>query len=284
MTVHERVETARVRLRAAGIPREEAGLDARLLAEFALGWDPGRYLASAKEPAPADFAKTYEALIARRAQREPVAYLTGCREFWGLELDVSPAVLIPRPETELVVEKALERFPDRHQPLDVADIGTGSGCLAVAIAHERPRARIVAIDVSAGALEIARKNAERHGASHRIEFIQADLLTAADRQFDLIVSNPPYVPEADRPALQPEVRDYEPAIALFAAEEGLALIRRIGEQSAAYLKPGGVLIFELGAGQDAAVRELISRAPGLQLADIAGDLQGIPRVAIAYRS
>lgn len=284
MTVHERVDAARARLRAAGIPREEADLDARLLAEFALGWDRGRYLISTKEPATADFAKTYEALISRRAKREPIAYLTGRREFWGLELLVSPAVLIPRPETELLVEKALERFPDRNLAFEVADVGTGSGCLAVALAHERPLTRIVAIDVSADALEIARKNAERHSVSDRIDFVRADLLTATDRQFDLIVSNPPYVPETNRPALQPEVRDHEPAIALFAAEDGLAVIRRIVEQSAAHLKPGGVLIFEFGVGQADSVRQLISRTPGFQRAEIASDLQRIPRVAIVCRS
>jgi release factor glutamine methyltransferase len=274
------VDGARARLRAAGIPREEAGLDARLLAEFALGWDPAQYLVGSNQAAPPLFAETYEALIARRALREPIAYLTGRREFWGLELEVSPAVLIPRPETELVVQKALERFPDRNRALEIADVGAGSGCLAVTLAVERPAARVVAIDISADALAVAQKNADRHGVSDRIEFVVGNLLSATDRQFDLIVSNPPYVPEIDRPTLQPEVRDHEPAVALFAAESGLAVIRRLVEQSAAHLRPGGVLIFELGAGQADAVRQLIARARGLQLTDIAADLQGIPRVAM----
>ena len=285
ITIHARVAKARERLRRAGITPEEADLDARLLAQKLLGWDAARFLTSANEPEPADFAALYEPLVARREGREPLAYITGRQEFWGLDFEISPAVLIPRPETELIVEAALERFPDRHASLEAADVCTGSGCLAVALAHERPGARIVAADVSADALRTARRNADRHGVGDRVELVQADVLDGTGhRAADLIVSNPPYVPEGDRATLQAEVRDHEPAIALFAGEDGLAIIRRLVDQSTGRLKTGGLLIFEFGLGQADAVRELISRRPGLTMLDVKQDLQGIPRTAVARRS
>jgi release factor glutamine methyltransferase len=285
VTIHARVAKGRERLRHAGIGPEEADLDARLLAQKLLGWDAARFFTSANEPEPDDFADLYERLVARREGREPLAYITGRQEFWGLEFEVSPAVLIPRPETELIVEVALARFPDRHASLEVADVCTGSGCLAVALAHERPGARVVAADVSADALRTARRNADRHGVADRVELVQADVFDGTeDGAADLIVSNPPYVPEGDRVTLQPEVRDHEPPIALFAGEDGLAVIRRLVEQSTGRLKTGGLLIFEFGLGQADAVRALISQRPGLTMLDVKQDLQGIPRTAVACRS
>jgi release factor glutamine methyltransferase len=285
ITIHARVAKGRERLRHAGIGPEEADLDARLLAQKLLGWDAARFFTSANEPEPDDFADLYERLVARREGREPLAYITGRQEFWGLEFEVSPAVLIPRPETELIVEVALARFPDRHASLEVADVCTGSGCLAVALAHERPGARVVAADVSADALRTARRNADRHGVADRVELVQADVFDGTeDGAADLIVSNPPYVPEGDRVTLQPEVRDHEPPIALFAGEDGLAVIRRLVEQSTGRLKTGGLLIFEFGLGQADAVRALISQRPGLTMLDVKQDLQGIPRTAVACRS
>jgi release factor glutamine methyltransferase len=283
MTVHERVAAARARLGDAGLSPAEAELDARLLAQYALGWDAARLAASAGEPEPAGFTAAFEALIVRRAAREPLAYITGRREFWSLDIEVSPAVLIPRPETELIVEHALERFSNRDVPIEIADVGTGSGCLAVALAHERPRSRVLALDVSDSALEVARRNGYRHGVADRIDFARADLLGATNRQFDLIVSNPPYVPDRDRPTLQPEIRDYEPATALFAADDGLSVVRRLVAQSATHLKFGGVLIFEFGYGQADAVTELIRLTNGLVLLELVNDLQGIPRVAAVAR-
>jgi release factor glutamine methyltransferase len=289
VTIHARVASGRERLRRAGIPPEEADLDARLLAQTLLGWDAARFLTLASDAEPADFAALYEPLVARREGREPLAYITGRQEFWGLEFEVSPAVLIPRPETELIVETALERFPDRHASLEAADVCTGSGCLAVALAHERPGARIVAADVSADALRTARRNVDRHGVAGRVDLVQADVLDGLDGAagtgaVDLIVSNPPYVPDRDRETLQPEVRDHEPPIALFAGEDGLAIIRRLVDQSIDRLKTGGLLIFEFGIGQADAVRELISQRPGLEVLDVKQDLQGIPRTAVARRS
>src|ERR1700694_4106030 len=152
VTIHARVAQGRKRLRRAGITPEEADLDARLLAQKLLGWDAARFLTSANEPEPADFAALYEPLVARREGREPLAYITGRQEFWGLEFEVSPAVLIPRPETELIVEAALERFPDAKAPARVVDACTGCGCVAVALARERPAARVIAADISEEAL------------------------------------------------------------------------------------------------------------------------------------
>jgi release factor glutamine methyltransferase len=285
VTIHARVATGRERLRHAGISPDEADLDARLLAQKLLGWDTARFFTSANEAEPADFAALYERLVTRREGREPLAYITGRQEFWGLEFEVSPAVLIPRPETELIVEAVLERFPKSHASLEAADVCTGSGCLAVALAHERPGARIVAADVSADALRTARRNADRHRVADRVQLVQADLLDGTgNTAVDLIVSNPPYVPDGDRATLQPEVRDHEPPIALFAGEDGLAIIRRLVHQSTGRLKTGGLLIFEFGVGQADAVRELISQGPILTMLDVKQDLQGIPRTAVARRS
>jgi release factor glutamine methyltransferase len=283
-TIHDRVASARVRLRDAGITLDEADIDARLLAEHALGWDAARYLTHANEQEPHDFAPRFEALVARRAAREPIAYVLGRREFWGLDFEVTPAVLVPRPETEGIIEAALAAFPKTYDAIDVADIGTGSGCLAVTLARERPAARVVATDVSKEALAVARANARRHGVAARIQFAETDLLNGIDRAFDLIVSNPPYVPERDRPTLAPEVRDHEPARALFAGDDGLEIVRRIADLAARRLKPEGRLIFEFGFGQADAVRAILMSTPSLVLLDLPRDLQGIPRVAVACPS
>ena len=274
--------TARECLRAAGIPADEADLDARLLAEHVLGWTTERFFADSTEAPPPSFDARFEALVARRAAREPFAYIVGRQEFWGLEIDVSPAVLIPRPETELIVEAACEIIA-AGSPAAVADVGTGSGCLAVAIARDRPQVTIVATDVSDAALEIARHNANQLAVASRIAFHRADLLDGLDDLFDLVVSNPPYVREGDRAEIQPEVR-YEPAFALYAGDDGLDVIRRLVPQSVERLKRGGTLIFEFGFGQADAVTELLSSTPGLRIIRLRDDLQGIPRVAIARRS
>ena len=279
------IDAARARLRTASVPEREAELDARFLARHVLGWDAARLLTDGTAPAPPNFTTAYDALIDRRTTREPIAYILGRQEFWGLAFEVSPAVLIPRPETEVLVEAALSRIPEAGS-FDVADVGTGSGCVAIAIARDRPRARLVAVDISREALEIAAANARRHGVADRITFACGDLLALpplAQRTFDLIVSNPPYVAEDDRQTLQPEVRDYEPAAALFAGRDGLSIIRRLVAQSVARLKPGGFLMFEIGQGQDDAVRELISATPGLTMSGLRHDLQGIARTAIARR-
>lgn len=282
-SLQARVGAARRRLRDAGIAPDEADIDARVLAEHLLGWTTERFLTEAGEAEPDGFAPRFEALVARRASREPLAYIVGHREFWGLDFEVTPAALVPRPETELLVEIALDRFPNRSAAFSAIDVGAGSGCLAVAIARERSSARVVATDLSHAALAVARRNAGRHGVADRVTFVQADLFDGVAGAFDLIVANPPYVPERDRATIPPEVRDYEPATALFAGEDGLAVIRRLVPASLPHLAPGGLLAFEFGFGQAGAVEQLISTAPGLTMIGLRADLQGIPRAAVAQR-
>ena len=287
-TVHHRVAEARDRLRAAGIQPAEADLSARLLAEHLLGWDTARLFTSGSDIEPAGFAGDFDALVSRRAAREPLHYIVGHREFWALDFEVSPAVLIPRPDTELIVEVALELFPSSTERLAVAEAGTGCGCLAVAIAYERPNARVTATEISEAALEVARRNARRHSVADRITFVLGDLLAplgaGGDLAFDFIMANPPYVAERSRPGLQPEVRDHEPGVALFGGADGLHLIERLVDQTPARLRPGGYLAFEFGCGQDEDIERLLSAAAGLELVELRCDLQGIARTAVARRT
>ncbi|MQA28906.1 MAG: peptide chain release factor N(5)-glutamine methyltransferase [Luteitalea sp.] len=277
------VLAARARLERAGLTPDEAALDARLLAQHVLGWDAARFFTAETEPAPDHFVERYAPLVDRRLEREPLPYITGTREFWDLTFEVSPAVLIPRPETELLVEVALERWPPAA-PLRVADVCTGSGCVAVALARERPGSVILATDLSADALEIARRNAARHHVGEQVRFLRTDLLEGAPGPFDLIVSNPPYVPEGDRFSLQREVIDYEPALALFAGEDGLDAIVRLTDQAVSRLTPDGLLAFEFGAGQEPRIQELMARTDRLRLVEVKNDLQGIPRTAVVIRT
>ena len=284
VTIHALVAAARQRLRHAGIPVTEADFDARVLAERLLGWDATRYLTHADEPPPAGFADRYDALIDRRAGREPVAYISGVQEFWGLSFVVSPAVLIPRPETELIVEVFLERCPERDAPVRVADVCTGSGCLAVAVASERPHAEVVAVDISSEALAIARRNAERHGVARQIEWRRTDVLQHVPGPFDVIVSNPPYVSSTDVTTLQPEVIEHEPRLALVAGSDGLSVVRRLLVQASTRLRVSGSVIFEFGFGQAKAIERLVGQTAGLTLVETRRDLQGIPRTAVVERT
>ena len=283
MSIHGRVAAARERLRAAGISQAESDLDARLLAQHVLGWTTERFLADAQSAEPDDFTVRYEPLIERRAAREPLAYIVGVREFWGLAFEVSPAVLIPRPSTELIVEAILDRFPDRHTPLRMADICTGCGCVAVAIAHERPDAMIFATDISEDALAVARRNAAQHGVSDRVTFRHGDMLDGVSGPLDAIVANPPYVVDRAGPALQPEVRDHEPALALFGGSDGLGLVSRLVVDAPPRLRPGGLLVFEFGMGQDVEVEQFLDASPDLEREDVLRDLEGIARTAVARR-
>ena len=282
-TIHERVAAARQQLREAGISIDEADLDARLLAEHILGWDATQFFTSANGPEPDDFQTAYVGLVERRARREPLAYITGRQAFWDLVFEVSPAVLIPRPESELIVEAALELYPSSTGVLAIADVCTGSGCLAVALARERSAARVVATDISGAALDVARRNAERLGVADRIEFVRGDLVDPVADPVDLIICNPPYVATRDRTGLQPEVRDHEPEIALFGGSDGLQIITRLVERAPTRLRTGGYLIFEFGFGQDEAIETLIGNAPGLRMLELRRDLQGIARTAVAER-
>jgi release factor glutamine methyltransferase len=277
-TFAEEVARGLERLVAAGIPEDTARLDAELMARHALGWDRAAWLASRRDQAPDPFVSEYATLVARRAAREPVSLITGAREFWGLQFDTRPGVLIPRFETELIVEEALEALAGIDAPR-IADVGTGSGCLAVALAHELPRARVVATDLSQLALDVARSNAAKHGVTDRVRFVLADMLDGITESFDAIVSNPPYVQSGDREGLAPEIRDHEPALALFGGTDGLDAIRAVLARTPARLSGGGRLIIEFGYDQDERVCE-IARNAGLTVLHVREDLQGIPRVVV----
>lgn len=271
---------ARERLTAVGIRPAEAAIDVELYARTILGWDRAKLLSEQQRAAPAELEPRFSQWLARRERREPTAYIVGSREFWGLEFAVTPAVLIPRPETELIVEEALQALPPR--PARVADIGTGSGCVAVALAHERAPWRLVATDVSKLALEVARVNTHRHGVADRVQLVAASYLDGIAGRFDLITANPPYVKNLDRPGLAPAVQ-HEPAVALFGGDHGLRDIGGVLDAAAEKLVPGGFLVMEFGYAQDDDIRAMTAQRAGLVMDRIRADLQGIPRTAIIRR-
>ena len=242
------------------------------LPRTALYTDPARLLT-------ADQQAAFATAIKRRLAHEPVQYIIGSQEFFGLALRVTPATLIPRPETELLVEAVLSRLP-ADSAIAMADVGTGSGAVAVALASRLPKARFVATDLSEAALGIAEENARTHGVADRIRFVHADLLASQPGPFDAIAANLPYVPETDRAGLHPQVREYEPATALFAGSDGLDLYRRLLPQAMQALVPAGLLALEFGAGQRDAFTDLLAGWRDVEFLD---DLQGIPRIALARR-
>lgn len=226
----------------------------------------------------------FEAFVTRRAAHEPLQYLTGTQEFFGLCLHVTPATLIPRPETEHLVEAVLAFASTRPAHLRIVDVGTGTGAIALALATHLPSARIAACDLSPAALAVAQKNATSLGLGHRVDLRHSDLLAAfsptleTDGRFHVVVSNPPYIPTGDATGMQPEVRDHEPHSALFAGEDGLEVYRRLIPQADAALVPGGLLAMEIGFGQRDALAELLSNWQNVRFID---DYAGIPRVVLA---
>ncbi len=265
----ERLTAARV-----GSPR----LNAELLLMFTLGCDRAYLYAHPERELTEGEQARYDQAIAERARGVPAQYITGHQEFWGLDFLVTPAVLIPRPETEHVVETALEIVRERPRPR-LVDVGTGSGCLALALANELPGAEILAVEISPAALEIARINAVRLQLEKRVRFIQDDLLTGlAPETFDLVVSNPPYVGAHEEVELQ--VRRFEPHAAIFGGETGMDVICRLIPQAHSALKPGGWLVMEMSAATAGPVRQLLARWSESRVVD---DLQGIPRVAVARK-
>jgi len=287
-------------LRDARVP--SFTLAAELLLLHALGRDRTWLYAHLEECVPDAIAEQFQALIARRAAGEPTQYLTGKQEFWGLEFEVTPDVLIPRPETEHVIEVALDRLALREvragrpqttsgEGFLIADIGTGSGCLAIALAKELPEATFYATDSSAGALLVARRNAVRHGVPERIHFVECNLLEGLESlvtshrspSFHLIVSNPPYVGRRETETLSIEVRKHEPESALYGGEEGYELYADLISQAVRNLKPGGILVLELGHNSLPAVQPLLD-APAWANVGVTNDLAGIPRVIVAERS
>jgi release factor glutamine methyltransferase len=286
VNLRDKIGAARARLAAAGIETGEAGRDAVLLARHILEWDRATIYANYDDDTPnPEFDHRFEALIERRARREPVAYIRGLQEFWSRDFVVNRAVLIPRPETELIIEEFLARLPidAPARPRRVADIGTGSGCIAVTVAAERPYCEVIATDISEAALHVAHENAARLGVSERIAFRQSAYLIGSTGVFDFILSNPPYVTEAEYQSLAPEVREYEPASALVAGEDGFRDIRQIVDLGTAYLAPGGTMLIEIGYAQADEVVDLVMSFPALRLAGISNDLQNIPRVAVIER-
>jgi release factor glutamine methyltransferase len=291
-------------LRAAAIPSHT--LAAEVLLMHALERDRAWMYSHSEEILDPAIAQKYFALIARRAAGEPTQYLTGRQGFWGLDFEVTPAVLIPRPETEHVMEVALARLGERglkihldtgapRQTLHLADVGTGSGCLAIALAYELPHAEIIATDISPAALEVARRNAMRlsvppHNLAARIQFIETDLLPLlpANNQtpiFDLIVSNPPYIADSESATLQREVRDHEPHIALFGGPTGTEIYTRLVAQTENQLRDRGILVLELGHNSAEPVRALFDAASSSWTnVSITLDLAGIPRVLAAERA
>ena len=280
-SVHDLIASARVRLVEAGLDPADAALDAEVLAREILRWDRAGLLTHGQTPASDAFLLAFDDAVRRRSAHEPVAYIIGHREFWGLELEVTPDVLIPRPETELVVQAAVEQARAREPGSRIADVGTGSGCIAIALAVELPRARIVGIDRSGPALAVAARNVRRHAVAGRVRLVQGNLLDAIRGPLDLIVSNPPYVARADADTLQPEVKEFEPAAALFAGDDGLAVLEKLCAEAPARLAPGGTLIVEFGFGQERRLRGLAAGS-GWIITTMA-DLAGIPRVAVMTR-
>jgi release factor glutamine methyltransferase len=281
-SVHDRIAEARQALVGAGLEAADAALDAEVLARDVLGWDRATLLARGRETLPPGFEERFSKLLDRRMAREPVALILGRREFWGLDFEVTPEVLIPRPETELIVEEALDDVRGGHPCSLIVDVGTGSGCLAVALACELRNARVLATDVSAAAIAVARRNAVKHGVAPRVSFVQTSFLTGLRATADLIVANPPYVPEPSRGTLQPEVGRYEPARALFSGADGMSAIRAIFADASRVLADAGLLVVEFGFGQAPLLRRDAERA-GWRVVRVRPDLQGVPRVAVLRR-
>lgn len=264
-------------LKSKGV--EEAKREAELLLAHVLQTSRTDLLMRYDEqPADAERAK-YKELITRRVAGWPVAYLIGTRGFYLLDFEVDPAVLIPRPDTETLVLEALNRLKPLVAPR-VLDIGTGSGCIAVSLAHQKKDAQVTAIDISPDALAVARRNAAKHNVADRITFLQGDLLgpLAPDSTFDMIVSNPPYIAQSEFAGLSPDVRDHEPRLALDGGPDGLAFYRRIAAGVGPFLKSGGSLLLEIGYTQDAAVRALLSERPEFDLGPTLKDMGKHPRV------
>ena len=273
-------EASRV-LESSGVP--EARRDAGSLLSFVLGKDRTFLISHAEDQVDDDSLVQLREFVERRAAGEPLQYITGVQDFYGREFRVTPDVLIPRPETELLVEAALE--VTKNNAGFICDVGTGSGCIAVTLLCEMPGARAVAVDKSPAALEIAKVNAANQAVTNRVVFVVSDCFDALDRdeyQFDLIVSNPPYVSESALAGLQREVRDHEPVLALSPGGDGLSVIRRLLAEAPAFLKPNGHMMMEIGFDQGEAVRSLVDEAVW-SLLEVRPDLQCIPRIVVLQR-
>jgi release factor glutamine methyltransferase len=283
----ETLNSAIQRLTAAYVPSPR--MNAELLLMFTLGCDRAHLYGHPERELTDEEQSRYDDALAQRSQGIPAQYITGHQEFWGMDLIVSPAVLIPRPETEHVIETVLACLEQARvgrtllsdKSMHIVDVGTGSGCIALALAKELPQAEIHATEISPAALEIARANATRHQLENRIHFHETDLLAGMDEDvFDFVVSNPPYVGESEEEQVQLEVRKFEPRNAVFAGPTGLEIIERLLPQAREVLKPGGWLVIEISGTIASRVRGLLA---GWENVQITNDLQGIPRVASAQK-
>jgi release factor glutamine methyltransferase len=276
------MEAARV-LSEAGVP--EARREAMSLMEYVIARDRTFLITRPETILTLTDVERLREVVERRAAGEPLQYITGHQEFYGLSFEVTPDVLIPRPETELLVEKALELLGQSVAPQLICDIGTGSGCIPIALLHERPGLRAIGLDISLNALRVAARNAKRLAVSERLSLIASDCFSALQSmgmRFKMIVSNPPYIAEGDLTGLQREVRDYEPRAALTPGADGLGVIRRLLSEAPLYLEPGGHLLLEIGFDQHEEVHQLIDQTVW-QLLGIHKDLQGIPRTVALRR-
>ena len=262
----------------------DAPKEARLLLAHVLGCPPIEVIVRYDDEPTADEKAKFKALIRRRTEGWPVAYLVGTREFYLLSYEVTPAVLIPRPDTETLVMEALNRLKGLPSP-SVLDLGTGSGCVAISIAHQSKTASVTTVDVSPDAIEVAKRNAAKHGVSDRVTFLNGDLFAPVptDAKFDAILSNPPYIAHGEFADLSPDVRDHEPRVALDGGPDGFAFYRRIASDAGRFLKPGGWLLVEVGWTQNDAVRGLFAANPDLELGPSAKDLGGRFRVVTARK-
>ncbi len=269
-------------LKHSGVP--EARREAASLLAHVLNADKTYLIANAEETVDASVLDLFRSVVNRRARGEPSQYITGTQDFYGRTFAVSTDVLIPRPETECLIEAALE-FVTSDVPAYICDVGTGSGCIAITLLLERPLSCATAVDISDRALEVARRNAITHGVTNRISLVQSDCFSGLKKKpvFDLILSNPPYVSAAALPGLQREVRDHEPIVALSPGEDGLTVIRRLLTEAPAFLHSRGRLLMEIGFDQSEAVRELIDQRVW-RLIDIKPDLQQIPRIVVLERN
>lgn len=255
--------------------------DSTLLLRHVLGLSQTEIITERERPLTREETERFNAAIRERAKGKPIQYTTGRQEFFGLPFRVTPDVLIPRLETEHLVEAAIERMREHAAPR-IADVGTGSGCIAIALARALPLASVTALDISSAALEVARENARRNDVESQIRFVESDLLSAVQSErFDAVVSNPPYVGLSERKSLPVEVRDYEPATALFAGRTGLELYQRLIVEAAVALSSNGWLLIEIGHGQRDAIAALLRDWSAVQFID---DLQKIPRVTIARKA
>jgi release factor glutamine methyltransferase len=282
VTVAEALREGRDRLTSAGI--EHAMRDAELLLRHVCDWDQGRLITSSKDTLAADKLHAFRDLVTRRVRRHPLQHLTGQQAFWRHDFMVTPAVLIPRPETEIMVEAALERLKDVPTPT-IVDVGTGSGCIALSIAAERRDARVFGVDTSAEALAVARENRDRIGVAQNVTLLMGDLLAGlplAAGSVDAILSNPPYIDPTERDSLPPEVRDHEPASALFAPEERYSVYRRLIPAAHRLLAAHRFLLVEVGIDMADEVSHLCKKG-GFHVDIVLRDLQDIPRIVVAHK-